>query len=149
MEPISVAMAAVAAIKSGVSLGKDISSLGKEVGQLWGAIDEINGKHTKKKRRVFGSVNEEALDTFMAKKKAEDLEDELRQIITYTRGVSAWQELLRLRGQIKKQRQEEAEARKRQIRKYLEVTILTVCLIVGVGVLIAFILLLMAADAKR
>ena len=149
MEPISVAMAAVAAIKSGVSLGKDISSLGSEVGKLWGAIDEINGAQKKKKKSFFRSVNEEALDTFMAKQKAKDLEDELRQIISFTRGPSAWQELLRLRGQIRKERQEEKEAHRRKVRKILEITVLTIVLVIGVGVLIAFVVALMAADARR
>lgn len=149
MEPISVAMAAVAAIKSGVSLGKDISSLGKEVGQLWGAIDEINGAHNKKKKSIFRTVNEEALDTFMAKQKAKDLEDELRQIISFTRGPSAWQELLRLRGQIRKERQEQKEAHRRKVRKTLEIAVLTVCLVIGAGLLVAFVLALMAADARR
>ena len=149
MEPISVAMAAVAAIKSGVTLGKDISSLGSEIGKLWGAIDEINGAHNKKKKSIFRTVNEEALDTFMAKQKAKDLEDELRQIISFTRGPSAWQELLRIRGQIRKERQEQKEAHRRKVRKTLEIAVLTVCLVIGFGLLVAFILALMAADARR
>jgi len=50
---------------------------------------------------VFRTVEEEALTTFMDKKKAQDLEDNLRQIIIYSRGPNAWQELLKLRVEIK------------------------------------------------
>ena len=42
MEPISVAVAAFGAIKAGVSAGKELHSLGKQVGQLFDAIDELH-----------------------------------------------------------------------------------------------------------
>ena len=38
MEPISVAVAAFAAIKSGVKLGKDAQSMMQDIGKMWGAI---------------------------------------------------------------------------------------------------------------
>lgn len=148
MEPISVALAAVAAIKSGVQMGKDISTLGKEVGQLWGAIDQVKNEHNKKKSSR-GSVEEEALSTFIDAKRAQDLEDELRQIIIYTRGMNAWQELLRLRGQIRKERQAQEAARKRRNRQILEITIGTILLSLGVVGLIIFVLFLLERHTTR
>lgn len=139
MEPITLAISAVAAIKNGVRLGKDISSLGKEVGQLWGAIDKVNEQHAKKKNSPFRTVEEEAMETFLAKQKAKDLEEELRTIIIYSRGQSAWQELLRLRADIKRQRKEEEKKRKQERQELLEVIALSVALIVGVGALGVFI----------
>ena len=148
MEPISVALAAFAAIKSGVQMGKDISTLGKEVGQLWGAIDQVKNEHNKKKSSR-GSVEEEALSTFIDAKRAQDLEDELRQIIIYTRGMNAWQELLRLRGQIRKERQAQEAARKRRNRQILEITIGTILLSLGVVGLIIFVLFLLERHTTR
>lgn len=139
MEPITLAISAVSAIKTGVRLGKDISSLGKEVGQLWGAIDQVNEQHAKKKNSPFRTVEEEAMETFLAKQKAKDLEEELRTIIIYSRGQSAWQELLRLRADIKRQRKEEEKKRKRERQELLEVIALSVALIVGVGALGIFV----------
>lgn len=137
MEPISVALAAVAAIKSGVQMGKDISTLGKEVGQLWGAIDTVKNAHSKKKNNR-GTAEEEALSTFMDAKRAQDLEDELRQIILYTRGMDAWQELLRLRGQIRKERQAQEKARIKRNRQILEITIGAILLSLGLVGLAVF-----------
>jgi len=148
MEPISVALAAVAAIKSGVQMGKDISTLGKEVGQLWGAIDQVKSAHNKKKSGR-GSVEEEALSTFIDAKRAQDLEDELRQIIIYTRGMNAWQELLRLRGQIRKERQAQEAARRRRNRQILEITIGAILLSLGIVGLAIFVLFLIERHTAR
>ena len=107
MEPISVALTAFTAIKTGLTAGKEISSLAGDLGKLWDACDAANAKHSKKRNSQFNmSANEEALSTFVAKQQAKDLEDELRELIIYTRGQSAWHELLQLRADIKRERKE-------------------------------------------
>jgi len=120
MEPISVAVAAFAAIKSGVKLGKDAQSMMQDIGKMWGAIDEVRGEHRKKKKSPFTSANEEALETFAALKKAEDLERELEKVVKMTRGFYAWQDLLKIRGQIKRERLEAERARKAKAAQQME-----------------------------
>jgi len=120
MEPISVAVAAFAAIKSGVKLGKDAQSMMSDIGKMWGAIDEVRGEHKKKKKSPFTSANEEALETFAALKKAEDLERELEKVVKMTRGFYAWQDLLKIRGQIKRERMEAEQARKAKAAQQME-----------------------------
>lgn len=120
MEPISVAVAAFAAIKSGVKLGKDAQSMMSDIGKMWCAIDEVRGEHKKKKTSPFTSANEEALETFAALKKAEDLERELEKVVKMTRGFYAWQELLKIRGQIKRERMEAEQARKAKAAQQME-----------------------------
>ncbi len=120
MEPISVAVAAFAAIKSGVKLGKDAQSMMSDIGKMWGAIDEVRGEHKKKKKSPFTSANEEALETFAALKKAEDLERELEKVVKMTRGFYAWQDLLKIRGQIKRERLEAERARKAKAAQQME-----------------------------
>lgn len=145
MEPVTAAVAAFSALKAGVAAGKEITSLAKEIGTLWNSIDEINNAHNKKKSSVFRSVEEEALDTFMAKKKAEDMENQLREIIIYSRGVGAWQELVRLRADIRKKRQEDALAAKRKRQQMFEVIAIAATLIVGSVALFIFVLALLSA----
>lgn len=120
MDPLSIAMASFSAIKAGVAAGKEIHSLTKDIGQLWGAIDQIKSDHSAKKSSAFGSAEEEALSTFIAKKQAEDLENQLRQIVMATRGHSGWQELVRLRTEIKVRQKEEREARLRKRAEMIE-----------------------------
>jgi hypothetical protein len=145
MEPVTAAVAAFSALKAGVAAGKEITSLAKEIGTLWNSIDEITHQHNKKKSSVFRSVEEEALDTFMAKKKAEDLENQLREIILYSRGMGAWQELVRLRADIRKKRQEDALAAKRKRQQMLEVIAIAATLIVGSVALFIFVVALLSA----
>lgn len=120
MDPVTVMMGAFSAIKAGVSAGKEIHDLGKQIGTLFDAIDETKVAHSNKKNRAILSVNEEAMSTFIAKKKAEDLESQLREMIVMTRGHSAWQELLRLRVDIKNKRKEELRRLERERKERIE-----------------------------
>ena len=117
-------MAAFTAVKSGIAMGKEIHSLGKELGSLFDAIDGAKSQHNKKKSGR--SANEEALETFVAKKQAEDMEDNLRQIVISTRGPSAWQELIRLRAEIRVRRQKEAEEKARRRAQLFETILIWV-----------------------
>ena len=137
MEPITTAMAAFSAIKAGVSAGREIASLGKEIGSLFDAIDSVKGDHQKKKSRQIMSANEEALDTFVARKQAEDLEHQLRQIVIATRGISAWQELIRLRGQIRTERAEAERSKRARRQKLVEDIVLWVGIILLIGICLA------------
>ena len=121
MEPISVAVAAFAAIKSGVKLGKDAQSMMSDIGKMWGAIDEVRGEHKKKKKSPFTSANEEALETYAAQQKAADLEKELEAYIKMTRGFYAWKDLLKIRGQIKRERLEAEKARRAKMQQRIEI----------------------------
>jgi len=142
-DPLSTALAAFSAIKAGVAAGRQIQDLAKDVGKLWDGIDLAKQQHNKKKDSVFRTVNEEAMDTFIAKKRAEDLEDQLRQIVIATRGMSAWQELIRLRADIRKRRQQEKLDKARRIEDLKEqvlmsgLIILIVCGVVFVAYLVA------------
>ncbi len=128
MEPISVAMAAFTAVKTGVKLGKDAQSLYKDVAKMWGAIEQVKGDHSKSKGSIknkFMSVEEEAMETFIAKKKAEDLEKQLREIIIYTRGVGGWQELIRMRADISRKRKEAEKLARVKFEKNVEIVAIT------------------------
>lgn len=141
-DPISIALASFSAIKAGVTAGKEIQSLAKDIGSLWDSIDAVKENHQKKKNQPFRTVNEEAMETFIAKKQAEDMENQLREIIIYTRGISAWQELIRLRTQIKKDRQEarrKAIQARRELLEAIGISVLAVAIIAIVCVLGYFI----------
>jgi len=83
-------------------------------------------------KKIFaaGSVEEEAMAAFMAKKKAEDMRDELRQMISMTRGPSAWQELINMEAQIRKDRQRAIYDQKERQRKFFEYSIAALLVII-------------------
>ena len=106
-------MASFAAIKTGVKLGKDISSLGKDLGKMWTAIDDAKNTHAQASKGK-GSAQEKALTTYIAAVQARDLEEQLRSIIIDTRGFKGWNELQAIRQQVMK---EEREGRYRALKR--------------------------------
>ncbi len=83
--------------------------------------EELNQKPPLfKKLFAAGSVEEEALQTLMAKKKTEDMRDQLKNIIMFSRGHGAWEELLRTEADIRKKRQKAIYDREERIRKIWE-----------------------------
>ena len=97
---LATATAAFNAVKKGVALGQDIENMSGALGKWMSAVSDISkSEEYSKKPPIFkklfssGSVEEEALAAFMAKKKAEDMRDQLKQLILATRGLSAWEEL--------------------------------------------------------
>jgi len=140
LDPLTI----FAGIKAGIAAGKEIQSMAADLASLWDSIDSIRDEHNKKKSSPFrGSVNEEALDTFIKKKQAEDAEEQLREIIISTRGHGAWQELLKLRGQIRKERQEQERLERiARRRKTEQVTVgaILIAAMSAAGALVHFLL---------
>ena len=125
---VAVATSAFNAVKSAVSAGQDIENMAGALGKWMGAVSDIKkAEEYNKKPPLFkklfaaGSVEEEAMQIFMAKKKADDMREQLRQIITFTRGPSAWQELLKTEADIRKKRQAMIYAQKERQQFYIEV----------------------------
>ena len=155
IDPISALATATSAfnlIKQGFSVGRDVESMGKDLGRWMSAMSDLIKAHeyTQKPplfKKIFnpGSVEEEAMAAFMAKKKAEDMRDELRQIISFTRGPSAWQELINMEAQIRKNRQKAIYDQKERRRKAIEYSAITFMLLVLVGTVVWFFWFIMKA----
>ncbi len=146
IDPITAVATATAAfntIKQGFQAGREIESMAGDLGRWMGAVSDIkkSEEYSKKPplfKKLFqaGSVEEEAMQAFMAKKKAEDMRDQLKQIITMTRGPSAWEELLKTEADIRKKRQQAIYDQAERRRKILEIIavvflILVICGFVG------------------
>ena len=139
---VSAATSAFGAIKKGFEVGRDIESMAGDLSRWMGAVSDIQkaDQYNKKPplfKKIFnsGSVEEEAMQIFMAKKKAEDMRNQLKQIITFTRGPSAWEELLRTEGDIRKKRQKMIYDQQERRRKLFEI----IAIIILVGIIGTFI----------
>ena len=150
---LSAATTAFNAIKTGFEVGRDIESMSGDLSRWMGSVSDINkADEFAKKPPLFkklfaaGSVEEEAMASFMAKKKAEDMRYQLKQLISLTRGPAAWEELLRTEGEIRKKRQRMIYEQQERQRKFIEWT----AIIIAIGVFGSFILwlLVMALRAQ-
>lgn len=136
---VSAASGAFNAIKQGFAAGREIESMAGDLSRWMGAVSDIKkADEYNKKPPIFkklfnaGSVEEEAMQIFMAKKKAEDMRAELKQIISFTRGPSAWEELLRTEADIRKKRQQaiyDQQERRKQILEWIAIGFLV--LVIG------------------
>mgnify|MGYP000226787076 CR=1 FL=1 len=136
MDPITglaAATTAFNAIKKGFSVGRDVEGMSKDLGRWMGAIQDVKDGHKKNKGRSFGSVEEEALETFAAKKKAEQMERELRNFVNLSHGPSAWNEVIRIQASIRLKKKEAIAEAKRKQRRMIENIIIGVCCIFFLG----------------
>jgi hypothetical protein len=129
MDPISL----LASIKAGISAGKAISSLSKDIGNFFDATDAAK-KQLQKKGITDKSVNQTAMDRWANLRAAAESERELQEWISNTYGRSKWLELLKIRREVLQEKREaEAQARREAIeRQELAMTI------AGIVVLILF-----------
>lgn len=151
IDPITALTAATAAfntIKKGFEVGRDIESMGSDLGRWMGSMSDIKkAEEYNKKPPLFkklfaaGSIEEEAMQVFMAKKKAEDMRSQLKQIIIMSRGMGAWDELLRTEGEIRKKRQQAIYDQEERRRAFFEM-VLIVVLCGGVGSFICWLVYL-------
>ena len=148
MDPVSAmatASAAFAAIKKGFSIGRDIESMAGDLGRWMGALSDLEQAEKEAKnppifKKIINakSVEQEAIEAFAAKKKAQQQRDELRQFLQYTVGHSAWDELVKMEARIRKERQETLYRQRERRRKFVEfVAIILLCLSI-IGLLFFF-----------
>ena len=146
IDPITALTAASSAyslIKKGFAAGREIESMTGDLSKWMGAISDI--RHVEKQsknpplfKKLFSgsSVEQEAMDAFAAKKKAEAMEEELRNWINLTHGPNAWSDLLKMQAKIRKDRQEQVYAQQEARKKVMNV----------MGIIFAFLLLAVAAS---
>jgi len=158
MDPVSAmatASAAFSALKKGFAIGRDIESMASDLSRWMGALSDLDQAEKEAKnppifKKLFAgkSVEQEAVETFAAKKKAQQQRYELQQWISLTMGKSKWDELVRMEGQIRKRRQETLYAQRERRRKFVEIVAWIVMISIGVAVLTTFVLLLKSHSAN-
>ena len=138
-------LSALALVKGGISAGRTVASMSKELAGFFDSVDGAKKAHEKKKQSPFSSSNEEALDTFMKRQQAKQAEEELREFIVNTLGYSAYQELLKLRREVAAERKEaerqaRLEAQRMKDNAELAFIVVVIFLLVcggGLGLLVA------------
>ena len=150
---VATASTAFNGIKRAFAAGKDLESMSQDLSRWMGAVSDVDAAHKSAKnptmfRKVFsgGTIEQEAIEAFTAKKKLEEQRYELKQFLMFTHGSKAWDELLAMEGQIRKRRQKDIYDRKIFREKVISIVAVTIVVAVGSVVLIGFIYTLMGFD---
>ena len=114
MDPISIATAAFTAIKSGVSVGKELHSLSGQIIKFVNQMTNVEEEHKKQKASWFTSSDEEALDTFFKLKQVHDMENQLREMFMLYGNINMWNEFVAIRAKVRKDRKLAIAKRKRE-----------------------------------
>jgi len=119
MDPVTISLAmgvaskAFDAIKKGFAVGRDIEQMSGDIGRWMGAVSDVDNAEKQAKNpplfgKLFkaGSIEEAALAAYAAKKKLEEQRYELKIFLNMTYGPQAYDDLLKMEGQIRKERQQ-------------------------------------------
>ena len=136
---ISAATAAFSLIKKGFDAGRDIESMYSDMGRWMGAVADIRHadqmvKNPSVFKKLFNgsSIEQEAMDVFAAKKKAEEMENELRTYVNLVYGPNSWADIIKLQAKIRKDRQEQIYAQQELRRNILNMIGIVLGAIVGI-----------------
>ena len=119
MDPVSIATSAFAAIKSGISVGKELHSLSGQIIKFVKQMNVVEEEHKKEKSKWFTSSNEEALDTYFKLKQVHDMENQLREMFMLYGAPNAWSEFVAIRTDIKKKRIAAIAQKKKEREQFL------------------------------
>jgi len=143
---IAGAQAAYSFLKKGVSVGRDLQDMGQQLQQWANCMADIDQAEKMADKppwyKALGSGTQaQAMEVFLARKQAQKMRDDLRELISHPAilGPSHWQEFLRIEAEIRKQKREH-EFRKMEIKQTIMEWIAGVFLfILGVGALVGFV----------
>ena len=158
MDPMScmaVASSSFAILKKGFAVGRDIESMATDLSRWMGALSDLDMLEKEAKnppifKKLFNgkSVEQEAIEAFAAKEKAQQQRYELQQWISMTLGRKKWDDLVRMEGSIRKQRQETLYKQRKRRQKFVEIVAWIMMAVVAAALLTLFVLFLKGQAAK-
>jgi len=126
-----------------IAAGRDIESCMGDVSRWMKMASDVDQaeKQAKnppifKKLLAAGSVEEEALQAYAAKKKLEAQRQELKNFLNMSYGPQAWADLIQLEGRIRKQRQEVIYKQQERRRQILEIVVVVTATGLGAALLL-------------
>ena len=148
IDPVSalaIATSAYKAIKKGIEMGRELEDMGGQLGTWFGAISDVkNAEEEAKDPPLFkkliakGSVEQEAMQALFARKKIEQQEKDLRELIVWRWGTEEYTAMMRDRVKIKDTRARALQAQRRKMRNFIINTLTIVAFVALTGLLIVF-----------
>ncbi len=141
----SVAQSSVNNIKKAIALGKDIHSLTGEFVKFFNSSDKVHTASVKLKAKNVGKsdgdISAIALELAMNSKRLRDAEKELKELLIYSGNGDVWEEMLRERTRLIKERnaaeREMIKIKAKQREQLAEDFLTIVVSLVGLFILIA------------
>ena len=148
---LGVATAAFKTIKKLVETGREIEDVAGQLGKWFTAVSDIREADAQAKNpplfkriRYNKSVEQEALDALIAKKKAEEMEAEIREMIIWRYGMDALRDMYAMRRKIREQRDKQVYRRQKRIKNIQDAILIALLIGSGIGAVWFFVWLVMS-----
>jgi len=145
MDPLSLVAMASTTLKGLqvlVSKGAEIEHVAQKLGHWYTLASDINQAEREAEnpplfKKMFdgSSVEEQALNAVIAKKKIEEQNRQIRELIMYAYGEETYREMLQMRKDIRAKRERMIYKQRRRQRRMLDVSALLMALIFSGGVI--------------
>lgn len=116
--------------------------MGTQLGQWGKAMSDLDYAHKKAEqppmfKKLFGStaIQQNALEVWGHKQKAKEMREELRSYISALYGPSAWDEIVYMESQMRKQQREAVYAAQEQRERIINITVGTVLTFAVLGLM--------------
>ena len=158
IDPISaigMAAAAYRGIKSAIDTGKELHNMAGTLSQWAGAMSDLDFSHKQAQnppmfKKLFGAsqIEQNALEIWGHKQKAKEMREEMKTHISFYYGPRAWDEIVRIEGEMRKARREEVYAKEERKQAIIE-WIVGISLVAAGSVLLIGIVYLIGAGTGR
>ena len=144
MDPLSlIAMASTTfkGVQTLVNRGAEIEHVAQKLGQWYSFASDIKQAEKEAEnpgvfKKLFdgNTVEQQALNSVIAKKKLEEQEKQIRELIVWSYGVETYQEMIMLRRKIKATRQEAIYKQRKRQQMLLDTFFLSIACVVTAGI---------------
>jgi hypothetical protein len=121
--------------------------MGGQLGTWFGAVADVKSAEEEakdpplfKKLISSGSVEQQALQALIARKKIEQQEKELRELIVWRWGTEEYTAMMRDRARIKDTRAKAIQNQRRKMRKFIANVLTIGAILALIGIIVAFII---------
>jgi hypothetical protein len=141
----SVAQSSINNIKRAMALGKEVHSLTGEFVKFFTSSDKVHSASVKLKAQNVGKSDSDlsavALELAMNSKRLRDAEKELKELLIYSGNADVWEDMLRERTRLIKERNaaelQMAKDKAKQKEQLAEDIIIVIASLVGLAILAA------------
>jgi hypothetical protein len=125
-----------------VSKGAEIEHVAQKLGAWYGFVSDLRQAEKEAEnpplfKKLFDgdTVEQQALNAVIAKKKVEEQEKQIRELITWAYGVETYKEMMQMRRDIKAKRERMIYKQRRRQQRALDMSFVTVGLLISSGVI--------------
>jgi len=155
MDPFTAMAAATTAfkgIKKAVEVGKEISSMGSTLSSWSKAVSDLDFLEQKAQKppmyKMFSDTQSNALELWSHKQKLKEMREELRSHISFVYGPSAWEEIVRIEAQQRKEQRELVYKKQEALDNLINAMFIGAIVLAGAGALIALLYVIGAKQGR-